>query len=147
MTTKTTKTAVSDALTIANKSLEQSVNTGVLFMNDRRRDDRDPTMTGRFNFENQPAYMAAWIRKQGGKSFVSFSITHAVTREVLAQGRFERNLDCDVARNQPSSTGSVFKSGERVAVWRKSPEGKRAYLFVSIDMKSVIDNNASLEDF
>lgn len=147
MTTKTTAKLTKDQLAIANKSLLNPVNTGSLFINDRRRNDNDPQFTGRFNFGGQPAYIASWVRKQGDKQFMSFSITHAVTRETLAQGRFERNTECDVTRNHPTSVGTVSKTGQRVAVWKKSPVGKQQYLFVTLDTQSIIDNSATIEDF
>lgn len=141
------KAAQADALVIANKSLSYSQDTGVLFMNDRRRNDSDPTMSGRFNYKGQPAYIAGWKRVQNGQPFMSFSITHAVTRETLAQGRFAPNTECDIARNHPSSVGSLAKTNERVAVWKKAPEGKQAYLFVTIEFSSIIDHTNAMDDF
>ena len=52
-----------------------NTNSGVLFKNEKRRDDRDPNYTGSVNVNGVEFYLNAWIKEsKAGCKYMSLSV-------------------------------------------------------------------------
>lgn len=54
-----------------------NTNSGALFRNERRKNDRQPEFTGSINVEGVEYWMSAWVKeaKSSGKKFFSIALT------------------------------------------------------------------------
>lgn len=53
-----------------------NTNTGALFANDRKTNDRQPGFTGKVDVEGKEYWLSAWAKKtKAGKSFMSLALT------------------------------------------------------------------------
>jgi hypothetical protein len=55
-----------------------NTNSGTLFRNDRRTNDRQPTHTGSINVEGKDYWLSAWVKeskKNPGQKFFSLALT------------------------------------------------------------------------
>lgn len=54
----------------------QSINTGVLFRNKNRMNDKQPTHTGRINVDGIEYRLSAWVKESSiGQKFFSLALT------------------------------------------------------------------------
>lgn len=52
-----------------------NTNSGVLFINDRKRPDKkDPDRTGSINVEGVEYFLDGWLKEKNGKTFLSLSV-------------------------------------------------------------------------
>lgn len=53
-----------------------NTNSGAIFKNDRKQNDRQPDMTGSINVAGVDYYISAWTKQSGqGKKFLSLAVT------------------------------------------------------------------------
>jgi len=76
-----------------------NTNSGAIFKNDRKEDDKQPDYTGSINVDGEDYWLAGWVKTAGpsaknpGKKFLSLAVTQ---KDPPSAPRTDEEIDDDI---------------------------------------------------
>lgn len=64
-------------------------NSGVLFKNDKRTNERSPEYTGNITVNGEKLRLAAWVKEKDGRKYFSLKISEQTEMKNQSQRKFE----------------------------------------------------------
>lgn len=119
---------------------------GALFVNERRQNEKQPTLSGNININGVDMWLSAWSKvDESGENYLSLATTDKEDDSIHHNGKLQVNTNKS-DKTHPDMRGYLQVDGNKIslAAWYHTDKNKNKYVSISISESGNFDENTEL---